>query len=74
MNVIIMNLLLDYVNKKDTHVIIVLKVYVFFVRFQIMPFIFVIFDTKFDIFLLQYIHDALLPSPVKMSGKRLRAG
>ena len=70
-----MNLLLDYVNKKDTHVIIVLKVlYVFFVRFQIMPFIFVIVDTKFDIFLLQYIHDALLPSPVKMSDKRLRAG
>ena len=70
-----MNLLLDRVNKKDTHVIIVLKVlYVFFVQFQIMPFIFVIVDTKFDIFLLQYIHDALLPSHVKMSGKRLRAG
>ena len=70
-----MNLLLDYVNKKDTHVIIILKVlYVFFVRFQIMPFIFVIVDTKFDIFLLQYIHNALLPSPVKMSGKHLRAG
>ena len=36
---------------KKTHVIIILKVlYVFFVRFQIMPFIFVIVDTKFDIF------------------------
>ena len=70
-----MNPLLDYVNKKDTHVLIVLKVsYVFFVRFQIMPLIFVIVDTKFDIFLLQYIHDALLPSPVKISGKHLRAG